>query len=72
MRTSLPALIAAALLVAGCAGPPKQKSAPCTRPANLAAYGPEQGDDCGPMAMIGTDRAAALAAVGALSAGDRP
>lgn len=56
----------AALVVAGCAGPPKQKSAPCTRPANLSAYGPE-GVDCGPMAMIGTDRAAALAAISALS-----
>lgn len=52
-----------ALLAAGC-GTPREKTAPCTRPANLSGYAEETiATDCGPLLEINRDRAAALAAI---------
>jgi len=57
-----------ALLAAGC-GTPREKTAPCTRPANLMSYAAEPSTvDCGPMVEINADRAAALAAIAELAA----
>ena len=50
-----------AVLVSGC-GTPREKSAPCKRPANLSSYA-SMGDECGPMMSVNADRAAALAAI---------
>jgi len=52
---------ALALLASGC-GTPREKTAPCKRPANLSSYA-ETGEECGPMRSINTDSAAALAAI---------
>ncbi|MGE3874057.1 MAG: hypothetical protein AB7F74_13970 [Parvibaculaceae bacterium] len=52
---------AAAFLASGC-GTPREKTAPCKRPANLSSYASME-DGCGPMRSINTDRAAALAAI---------
>ena len=49
------------LLAAGC-GTPREKTAPCKRPANLSSYA-GHGDPCGPMFELNTDRRAALAAI---------
>lgn len=57
-----------ALLAAGC-GTPREKTAPCTRPANLSSYAEKTtATDCGPMVEINADRAAALAAIEELAA----
>lgn len=50
-----------ALLVSGC-GTPREKTAPCKRPANLSSYA-STGDECGAMMSVNADRAAALAAI---------
>lgn len=55
-----------ALAAVGC-GTPKEKSAPCRRPANLASYAPPIDPECGPMQPLNIDRAAAIAAVTGLS-----
>ncbi len=52
---------ALALLASGC-GTPREKTAPCKRPANLSSYA-STGDECGPMISVNADRAAALAAI---------
>lgn len=57
-----------AVLASGC-GTPREKTAPCKRPANLMSYA-GAGDDCGPLKSINADRAAALAAIQALSTGN--
>ncbi len=57
-----------ALLVSGC-GTPREKTAPCKRPANLSSYA-STGDGCGPMRSVNTDSAAALAAIQDLATGD--
>nr|WP_085984121.1 hypothetical protein [Mesorhizobium alhagi] len=49
-------------LAAGC-GTPKEKTAPCNRPANLSSYASEARQGCGPMAAINNDPRAALAAI---------
>lgn len=49
------------LLVSAC-GTPREKTAPCKRPANLSSYA-STGAECGPMRLLNTDRAAALAAI---------
>jgi hypothetical protein len=54
------------LLLAGC-GTPKEKTAPCKRPANLTSYAPDVRTDCGPMRSVNADSAAALAAIDALA-----
>lgn len=50
------------LIVGGC-GTPKEKTAPCKRPANLSSYAPERAADCGPMGLVNTDPAAARRAI---------
>ena len=67
-RVSYPAIaIALAALLAGC-GTPREMTAPCKRPVNLMSYGAEiSRPDCGPMAVVNTDPAAALAAIGAVA-----
>lgn len=64
--TALVLILAA--LVSGC-GTPREKTAPCKRPANLTSFA-STGDDCGPMRSINPDRAAALAAIQELAIGD--
>lgn len=60
--------LSVAVLASGC-GTPKEKTAPCKRPANLSSYA-SMGVDCGPMRSINEDTAAALAAIEQLSAKD--
>jgi uncharacterized protein YceK len=54
-------VFAVAVLASGC-GTPREKTAPCKRPADLSSYA-ETGEECGPMRSINTDSAAALAAI---------
>jgi hypothetical protein len=54
------------LVLAGC-GTPKEKTAPCKRPANLASYAPDPRTNCGPMRRVNADSAAAFAAIGDLA-----
>ena len=54
-------MFALAVLSSGC-GTPREKTAPCKRPANLSSYA-STGDECGPMISVNADRAAALAAI---------
>lgn len=61
-------VFALAILASGC-GTPREKTAPCKRPANLSSYA-RSGDECGPMRSINTDSAAALAAIQDLATGD--
>jgi hypothetical protein len=56
------ALVFALVVLASGCGTPREKTAPCKRPANLSSYA-ETGDECGPMRSINTDSAAALAAI---------
>jgi uncharacterized protein YceK len=58
-------VFALAVLASGC-GTPREKTAPCKRPANLSSYA-STGDECGPTMSINTDRAAALAAIDELA-----
>jgi hypothetical protein len=64
------AAIALALTVfaSGC-GTPREKTAPCKRPANLTGYASMEGE-CGPMISVNADRAAAVAAIQDLVSGD--
>ena len=61
-------MFALAVLSSGC-GTPREKTAPCKRPANLSSYA-SAGDECGPMFSVNADRAAALAAIQDLATGD--
>jgi hypothetical protein len=54
-------ILSLALLVTGC-GTPREKTAPCKRPADLSSYA-DGGARCGPVTDLNTDRAAALAAI---------
>jgi hypothetical protein len=54
-------VFALAVFASGC-GTPREKTAPCKRPANLSSYA-SPGDDCGPMMSVNADSAAALAAI---------
>lgn len=54
-------LLTLAVFAGGC-GTPREKTAPCKRPANLSSYA-STGDECGPMISVNADRSAALAAV---------
>jgi hypothetical protein len=54
-------VFALAILASGC-GTPRDKTAPCKRPANLSSYA-STGHECGPTMSVNTDRAAALAAI---------
>jgi hypothetical protein len=57
--TNAAVLVALALVAGGC-GTPREKTAPCKRPANVTSYAVAEGK-CGPMTALNTDRAAALA-----------
>lgn len=59
-------IVAFALLAGGC-GTPREKTAPCKRPANLSSYA-DPGGNCGPMTELNVDRAAALVAIEELAA----
>ena len=48
-------------LASGC-GTPREKTAPCKRPANLSSYA-STADECGPVMSVNMDRASALAAI---------
>ena len=61
-------VFALAVLASGC-GTPREKTAPCKRPANLSSYA-STGDECGPMMSVNADRGAALAAIQDLATGD--
>ena len=58
---SIALVFALTVFASGC-GTPREKTAPCKRPANLSSYA-STGDECGPMMSVNTDRAAALAAI---------
>ncbi len=62
-------VFALAVLASGC-GTPREKTAPCKRPANLSSYASTE-SECGPMRTINGDRAVALAAIQDLAAGDK-
>lgn len=66
-RCTNAAMLVALALVAGGCGTPREKTAPCKRPANLMSYAAAQ-RDCGPMTALNTDQAAALAAIQELAA----
>lgn len=53
--------------LAGC-GTPKEKTAPCKRPANLSSYAPAGRIECGPMTPVNADPSAALEAIDVLKA----
>jgi hypothetical protein len=61
-------LLTLAVLAGGC-GTPREKTAPCKRPANLSSYA-STGDECGPMFSVNADRSAALAAIQDLASPD--
>ncbi len=61
--------LALAVLASGC-GTPREKTAPCKRPANLSSYAATE-SECGPMRTINADRAAALAAIQNLATDDK-
>ena len=54
-------VLALAVLASGC-GTPREKTAPCKRPANLSSYA-STGGECGPMMSVNANRDAALAAI---------
>lgn len=60
--------LALAVFVSGC-GTPREKTAPCKRPANLSSYASMKGE-CGSMKPLNGNRAAALAAIQGLASGD--
>jgi hypothetical protein len=66
-RSRCVALLILALTAGGC-GTPKEKTAPCKRPANLSSYASIEGK-CGPIRALNADRAAALAAIQDLASG---
>ncbi|RTM10865.1 MAG: hypothetical protein EKK31_01305 [Hyphomicrobiales bacterium] len=55
-------ITAVAFVSNGC-GTPKEKTAPCKRPANLTGYAADPRVECGPMQLINPDGRAALAAI---------
>ena len=59
-------LVAAAMT--GCAGAPKEKTAPCKRPANLTSYAEDPRQECGPMTSVNGNSSEALAAIDAFAA----
>jgi len=66
-RARCAAMLILALSAGGC-GTPKEKTAPCKRPANLSSYASMEGE-CGPMRPLNADRAAAVAAIQDLASG---
>jgi len=68
-RCAVTALSLTLVVVASGCGTPREKTAPCKRPANLSSYAATE-SECGPMMSVNTNRAAALAAVQDLAVGD--
>lgn len=60
-------VFALAIFSSGC-GTPREKTAPCKRPANLSSYASTE-HECGPMTSVNADRAGALAAIQDLATG---
>lgn len=65
LRFSYAVIFLLALSLCACAVP-KEKTAPCKRPANLTSYAPAPSSGCGPLSPINPDRKAVLAAIDAL------
>jgi hypothetical protein len=65
-RTLAGSALVLSLLTAGC-GTPKEKTAPCKRPANLSGYVSDTKKNCGPTTAINADKDAALAAIDELA-----
>jgi hypothetical protein len=55
-------VVAIAIASTSC-GTPKEKTAPCKRPANLTGYAEDLRTECGPMRLVNPDGTAALAAI---------
>ncbi len=55
-------VVAITFLPTGC-GTPKEKTAPCKRPANLTGYAEDTRTECGSMRLVSPDGTAALAAI---------
>lgn len=55
-------IVSIAISLSACATP-KDKTAPCERPANLASYVTDPQSDCGPMWAVNTDTKSALAMI---------
>lgn len=60
--------VALAISLTGCGTAAKEKTAPCKRPANLTAYGPDPRRDCPSMTSVNGNPSQALAAINALTA----
>lgn len=55
-------IVSIAISLSACATP-KDKTAPCKRPANLASYVTDPRSDCGPAWAVNTNTQSALAAI---------
>jgi hypothetical protein len=66
-RATLARLLLALSALAAACGTPREKTAPCKRPANLSSYASEARQECGPMAAINANPDAALAAIDELA-----
>lgn len=60
-------LAIAVFSIGGCAGVPKEKTAPCKRPANAMAYAEDPRMDCGAMRSVNGNSVAAFEAIEAIS-----
>jgi len=60
-------IVLAITVVSGGCGTPKEKTAPCKRPANLTGYAEDTRTECGPMRLVNPDDTAALAAIDSLA-----
>ncbi|UCI22861.1 hypothetical protein FJ970_31265 (plasmid) [Mesorhizobium sp. B2-1-8] len=56
-------IVLAITVVSGGCGTPKEKSAPCKRPANLTGYAEDTRTECGSMRLVNPGGTAALAAI---------
>jgi hypothetical protein len=65
LRCSYAAILALALPISGC-GTPKEKTAPCKRPADLSSFVPMSLRECGPALPVNADPAVVLAAMNAI------
>lgn len=60
------AVVAITIASTGC-GTPKEKTAPCKRPANLTGYAEDTRTECGTMRLVNPDGTAALAPIHSLA-----
>lgn len=61
-------ILALSLGLTACGTAYKEKTAPCKRPAGIAAYGPGSRLECGPLTAVNPDSTAAIAAIEAIAA----